>query len=108
MDPSPLDPAAHDAKPPADAAAPEDRANRRITARPPRFFSGLALEIAVILVIKAVVLVAIWWMWFSAPEARHMQVPAEPVQQRLIETPAVRATPSLQSFTSGTQDHATH
>ena len=66
----------------------------------------LAREIVVILAIKISLLFVIWYFFFSAPQAHNMQVPAERMQQRLIDAPAVPPT-SNRSYHSGTQDHAT-
>ena len=68
---------------------------------------GLALEIVVILAIKLSLLFVIWYLFFSAPLATHMQLPPERMQQRLVETPASPAPPSPHTFNSGNQDHAT-
>jgi len=81
--------------------------DERTAAAPSRRPDGLARDIFIILAIKAVVLLVIWWVWFSAPEARLMQVPSERVQQRVIEVPATEEPNSAQSFTSGNQHHAT-
>ncbi len=71
--------------------------------RPSRF----ALEILLILLVKAAVLYGIWWAWFSAPEAKHMRLPEERVQQRLIpfppDTTRVQPTPD-----HGESGHAAH
>jgi len=88
------------------ASNPKER-DERTAAVPAQRPDGLARDILVILAIKAVVLLLIWWVWFSAPEARHMQVPPERVQQRVIEAPTTQGPHSAQSFTSGNQDHVT-
>jgi hypothetical protein len=80
----------------------------RNRASPPRRLSGIAREILLILAIKAVVLFGIWWMWFSAPEAKHMRLPSERVQQRLVEAPAAAMPGSPQTPHSGIHDHASH
>jgi len=68
---------------------------------------GLAVEIVVILAIKICLLFVIWWLFFSAPQAHRMQMPAERVQQRLIEAPATGARSAPQSLKPGNHDHAT-
>jgi hypothetical protein len=72
--------------------------------RRPRL-SRFAIEILLILLLKAVVLYGIWWAWFSAPEAKHMRLPEARVQQRLIPFPpdAVRPIPD-----HGGSGHASH
>jgi hypothetical protein len=72
--------------------------------RRPRL-SRFALEILLILLVKAELLYGIWWAWFSAPEARHMRMPTERVQQHLIQFPpdAVRPIPD-----PGESGHASH
>jgi hypothetical protein len=73
----------------------------------PRHY-GLAREIVVILAVKASLLFAIWYLFFSAPQAQQMQLPPERMQQRLIETPAAVTPSSPRSFNPGPPDHATH
>ncbi len=70
--------------------------------------SNLARDIVVILAIKVSLLFAIWYLFFSAPQAQHMQLPPERMQQRLIETPAAVTPSSPRSFNPGPTDHATH
>jgi len=94
-------------KPPTDPVARRDLSNEQTAPLSSPVGSGLAREIAAILVIKAAVLFVIWWTWFSAPAAHHMQMPAERVHDRLIQAPAVQPPPPPQSLTSGNRDHAT-
>jgi hypothetical protein len=75
---------------------------------PPRPVSGLAREITIILALKIGVLCAIWFAWFSAPQARHLPMPPERVTQHLIEAPEGHAKRSLQSAAAGDQEHAAH
>jgi len=90
-------------KPPA---APEHQLNGKAAASPQRSLTGLARELVVILTIKVVVLFAIWWMWFSAPQARHMQMPTGQVDDRVIKTPASPVARPADLLTSGNHDHA--
>ena len=69
---------------------------------------GLAREILVILAVKVVALFAIWWVWFSSPEAGHMNVPPERMQHRLVEAPAVQAHGVPKPLPAGIADHAAH
>ena len=58
--------------------------------RPPRPWSRLhgmplALAITLALVLKALILFALWKAFFSAPQAKHMRMPTERVEQRLLD-----------------------
>jgi hypothetical protein len=68
---------------------------------------GLAVEIVVILAIKLSLLFIIWYLFFSSPQATHMQLPPERMQQRLVETPVSPSNPPPHTFNSGNKDHAT-
>ena len=70
----------------------------------------LAVEIAFLLVIKGALLFAIWAIWFSNPEARHMRLPGDRVTVRLIaaEPAPDGATPAAvqpRSLPASTQAH---
>jgi hypothetical protein len=50
--------------------------------------SPFAREISLILLIKFVLLVLIWWAFFSEPPARHMRIDPARVDQQLLRVPA--------------------
>jgi len=54
------------------------------TRAPPRHSSGLAIEIAAVLVVKTVALALIWWTSFSEPIAPSMRLEPEAVTQQLL------------------------
>ena len=74
--------------------------------KPPRRVPQLAREIFVVLAVKAAALFVIWWMWFSAPEAKHMQMPSEQVQHRFVQAPSAQPERVPPSSTAGNHDHA--
>jgi len=45
----------------------------------------LAVEIAVIIMLKSVVLSLIWWMWFAEPTARNMRVEPVVIEHRILD-----------------------
>ena len=53
------------------------------TVPPPR---RLWREITVVLAIKIALLTAIWALWFSHPETRHMSLPTAAVESRVLGT----------------------
>lgn len=50
-------------------------------------------ELVVILAVKCLLLWGAKTLWFSDPLARHMQVPQEALQQRLLDVPPLPASP---------------
>jgi hypothetical protein len=68
----------------------------------------LGREILAVLAVKALALLAIWWLWFSAPEAKHMQLPPQQVQHRLVPAPAAQSGGAPPSSTAGNHGHASH
>ena len=44
----------------------------------------MAREITLILILKFMLLWMIWWVFFSDPPTRHMQLDLSQVQQRLL------------------------
>ncbi len=46
----------------------------------------LVWEIAAILALKFILLWLLWYFFFSAPQAKHMQVPEPQVTQHLLST----------------------
>jgi hypothetical protein len=55
--------------------------------------SPFAREIAWVLILKFLLLWAIWWAFFSDPSARHMRLELFQVEQRLL-IPAFPAEPA--------------
>ncbi len=49
-----------------------------------RRLTPLARDIVIVLVVKAIVLVALWFAFFRAPVARHMTMDPERVVERLV------------------------
>jgi hypothetical protein len=86
----------------------EDQSATVVSARPPWRPTALGREILIVLGVKAVVLFVIWWAWFSAPQAPHMKMPQERVQQRVIEIPAVHTHSVSQPLPAGYDNHAAH
>jgi len=76
--------------------------------RPDPVSASITREILAVLAVKAVALLAIWWLWFSAPEAKHMQLPPEQVQHRLVPAPAAQSQAVPPSSSAGNSDHASH
>lgn len=64
----------------------------------------LALEIALALLLKVALLLALWHAFFSHPQAEHMQVPTSEVERHLLATPASAAGPD--STAAATTDTA--
>ena len=76
--------------------------------RPDPVSASITREILAVLAVKAVALLAIWWLWFSAPEAKHMQLPPEQVQHRLVPAAAAQSQVAPPSSTAGNHGHASH
>lgn len=53
----------------------------------------LALEITLALLIKVVILYALWHAFFSHPQARHMLLPTSQVEQHLLTGSAAHPPP---------------
>ena len=83
-----------------DGRTPVPGADRR------RRFGALGRELLIVLAVKAAVLFAIWWAWFSAPQAEHMRMAPERVQQRLVEAAAVQPQGVRQPPPAGADNHA--
>ena len=49
--------------------------------------SPFAREISLILLIKFLLLVLIWWAFFSEPAAKHMRLDPARVEQQLLRVP---------------------
>lgn len=54
--------------------------------------SPLAGEIALVLVLKALLLGLIWWAFFSEPAAPHMRLDPDRVQQQLLQSTSTTDT----------------
>ncbi|HKN09767.1 MAG TPA: hypothetical protein VJ376_09850 [Pseudomonadota bacterium] len=53
----------------------------------------LGRDLAVVLAVKLVVLVLLWWAFFSHPPARHMTVPVARVEAHLFPSPSPAQSP---------------
>lgn len=56
------------------------------TQQPSRRRLTLAWEIGIVLIIKLTLLWLLWSLFFSAPEAKHMQLPESQVTQHLLSS----------------------
>ncbi len=63
---------------------PSQRTPRRRGRRP----SALAIEIAVVLAVKAAALTFIWWAFFSEPAAPSMRLEPATVDRQLLSPPS--------------------
>lgn len=55
--------------------------------------SPLARDIVIVLVVKAIVLTALWFAFFRAPVARHMTMDPGRVAERIV-APGTRSEPA--------------
>lgn len=53
----------------------------------------LALAITLALLLKVLILFALWKAFFSTPQAKHMRMPTEQVEQRLLNPPSPPSPP---------------
>jgi cation transporter-like permease len=49
--------------------------------------SPLARDIVIVLIVKAIVLTALWFAFFRAPVARHMTMDPDRVVERIVAPP---------------------
>jgi len=56
-------------------------------------WSPLARELAVVLIVKALVLSLLWWAFFRSPAAPHMALEPQQVVQRILASPSPPEAP---------------
>jgi hypothetical protein len=80
------------ARPHAPPNEPSARARRGLAARIVAWARGptLARDIAAVLTLKLVLLVALKYAFFNHPQAEHMSMPPAAVAQALLSVPATR------------------
>jgi hypothetical protein len=91
---------------PLSASQALQQANRR-TAKTLRRMP-LWLEIALVLVTKAVLLFVLWQQFFSHPQAKHMLLPAATVQQHFFALPNGNGQQASQPQASNPSNEVKH